>query len=255
MVFGGALSACIYLLRISLRRLFWSRQTMICLLLLCFAAVAITAWSMRRPRSAEDFVEHVFLTIYVGFLLPMFCLSFGTAGIASDVENRTLVYLLVTPLPRPLIFAAKSAASLLMSLAWTLGSLFVLCRLARAPGREAFPVVWQSILWSTFAYVALFQLISVSFRRATILALAYAVFLETFIGNMPGIVKRLTVSYYTRCMIFDGSKELGIENSGPFDPNLFLPISGESAQVVLWLITAVLWVAGLLVFSYREYAR
>ena len=137
MVFGGAISACFYLLRVSLRRLFWSRQTMICLLLLCFAAVAITAWSTRRPRTAEDFVEHIFSTIYVTFLLPMLCLSFGTAGTASDVENRTLVYLLVTPLPRPLIFTAKWGASLLMSLAWTMGSLVLLCRLGRKPGWEA----------------------------------------------------------------------------------------------------------------------
>ena len=255
MVFGGALSACIYLLRVSWRRLFWSRQTMICLMLLCFAAMAITAWSMRRTRTPEDFVEHIFLTIYVTFLLPMFCLSFGTAGIATDVENRTLVYLLVTPLPRPLIFTAKFAASLFMSLAWTLGSLVLLCRLGRKPGWEALPVVWQAVLWSTFAYVALFQLISVSFRRATILALAYAVFLETLIGNMPGIVKRLTVSYYTRCLIFDRGEVLGLDTSGPFNPELFLPISGESAQIVLWLITAALWMAGLWVFTFREYSR
>jgi ABC-type transport system involved in multi-copper enzyme maturation permease subunit len=235
--------------------LFWSRQTLICLMLLCFAAVAITAWSMRRERTPANFVEQVFLTIYVAFLLPMFCLSFGTAGIASDVENRTLVYLLVTPLPRPLIFAAKAIASLLMSLTWTLGSLVVLSRLARAPGREALPVIWEAVLWSTVAYVALFQLFSVSFRRATILALAYAIFLETLIGNMPGIVKRLTVSYYTRCLIFEGAVGLGVDASGPFDRDLFLPIPGETAQFVLWLITAGLWLAGLLVFTFREYSK
>ena len=89
----------------------------------------------------------------------------------------------------------------------------------------------------------------------TILALAYALFLETFIGNMPGIVKRLTVSYYTRCLIFEGAKDLGIEASGPFDPDLFLPISGDTAQIVLWLITLGLWLAGLVVFSLREYAK
>ena len=253
--FAGNVWASLYLLRISTRRLFWSRQTMICLLLLCFATVAVVAWSMRRERSPADFIEQIFLTVYVSFLLPMFCLSFGTAGIASDVEDRTLVYLLVTPIPRPWIFAAKSAASLVMSLAWTMTSLILLCYLSGKPGREALLVIWPGIFWSTLAYVSLFQLISVLFRRATILALAYALFLETFIGNIPGIVKRLAVSYYTKCLLFDASTEFGIQAAGPFDPILFLPISGDAAQMALCLISGGLWLAGLLIFTFREYAR
>ena len=72
---------------------------------------------------------------------------------------------------------------------------------------------------------------------------------------MPGIVKRLTVSYYTRCIIFDSGKVLGLKASGPFNPELFLPISADTALTVLWFVTATLWVLGLLVFTFREYAR
>lgn len=249
------LSATLHLLNVSVRRLLFSRSTMISLVLLCFAAVAVIAWSIRRERETVDFVEQVFLTIYVSFLLPVFCLSYATAGIASEVEDRSLVYVLVTPLPRPCVFAAKSLASYLLALLWTMGGFAMLCWLAGDPGWSAFERLRHAVVWSTCAYVALFQLFSVSLKRATILALAYALFLETLIGNMPGIVKRLAVSFYTRCLVFNAMSDLPLDRSGLYDPALFLPVSTETAQVVLLAATGALIVAGALVFTFREYSR
>ena len=165
------LSATWYLFVVSLRRLVRSRQTMVSLLLLGFAALAVAAWAMRRERTAAQFTEEVFLTLFTSLLVPIFCLSYGTAGIASDREERTLVYLLVAPLPRPLVFLAKAFASLVPALVWTMGSLALLCRLAGKPGLETWPAVWPSVLWSTVAYVALFLLfsvVSVSYTHLTL---------------------------------------------------------------------------------------
>jgi ABC-type transport system involved in multi-copper enzyme maturation permease subunit len=230
-----------------------ARQTLIGLLFLCFAGLAVVAWSLRGERTAAEFIEQVFLVVYVPFLLPLYCLSHATAVVASDREDGTLVYLLVTPLPRSVILAAKAAAALLLSLAWTVGSLALLCYLAGSAGAEAFAAVWPGICWSTTAYVALFLFLGVLFRRATIIALAYALFLEAFLGNVPGIAKRVTVSFYARCLIFDSSAQLGVSPSGPFNPELFLPVSGSAAQWALWSISGVLLLASLWVFSCREY--
>lgn len=251
--FAGRLSATCHLWGVSLRRLAWSRQTIISILLLGLAALAVLAWAHRRERTPADFIEDILLTVYMSFLLPMFCLSFGSAGIASDHEEQTLVYLLTTPLPRPWIFLAKSGAALVVSLCWSVGSLALLCFLAGPGGYESFQAVWLAIVASTLAYVALFQLFSVAFRRATIVALAYALFLETLVGNMPGIVKRLTICFYARCLIFDSSASLGIGPTGPFNPLLFQPLSSATAQLVLCVGSAAILLAGLLVFATREY--
>lgn len=250
---AGRLSASWHLAGVSLRRLLMSRQTIICVLLLGLAALAVFVWSYRRERSPAEFIEDVLITVYMSFLLPMFCLSFASAGVAADREEQTLVYLLTTPLPRPWIFAAKSGAALAISFAWTMGSLALLCRLAGKPGTEAFQTVWHSVAASTLAYVALFQLFSVVFRRATIVALGYALFLETLVGNMPGIIKRLTICFYSRCMIFESSAELGIGPTGPFNELLFQPIPATTAQIVLYAASAAMLLAGLLIFSTREY--
>lgn len=250
---GARLSASWHLAWVSLRRLVLSRQTIICGLLLTLAALAVFAWSYRHERTPVQFIEDVLLTVYVSFLLPMFCLSFASAGVASDREEQTLVYLLTTPLPRPWIFAAKAGAALAISLGWTIGSLTLLCYLAGQPGMDTFHTVWRSVIASTVAYVALFQLFSVVFRRATIVALGYSLFLETLVGNMPGIVKRLTVCFYTRCMIFESAEGLGIGPTGQFNSLLFQPIPGSSAEAILYSASAALLLTGLLVFSTREY--
>lgn len=250
---GGRLSASWHLAVVSLRRLAWSRQTIVSIMLLTLAAVAVFAWSHRRERTPADFIEDILLTVYMSFLLPMFCLSFASAGISTDREEQTLVYLLTTPLPRLWVFLAKSGAASAISLIWTIGSLGLLCRLAGKPGGEAFSAVWPAIFASTLAYVALFQLFSVIFRRATIVALGYALFLETLVGNMPGIVKRLTISFYARCLVFDAAADLGIGPTGPFNPLLFQPLPAATAEWMLYAASGALLLTGLLVFTTREY--
>ena len=234
-------------------------------MLLGFAVLATLAWSLRRDRIGQRFpepgefteqkklIEQILIPIYVSFLLPVFCLCFGTASIAGDRDERTLAYLLVSPLPRPLIYTAKYCSALLLVLLWTLGGLAVLCSVAGEPGRDAFSALWSAVLLSSLAYVGLFHLFSVFFRRATIVALAYALFLETFMGNMPGIAKRLAVSFFTECLIFDEGSRFGFGPSGHHDAALYLPVSAGTAQTVLCLMAGSTFLLGVLLFARREY--
>ncbi|MFO0868396.1 MAG: hypothetical protein U0935_05560 [Pirellulales bacterium] len=250
----GMISATWHLFLVSFLRLIRSRQTMVSLLLLGFAALAVVAWALRRERTPAQFTEEVFLTLFSSLLVPIFCLSFGTAGIASDREEQTLVYLLVAPLPRPCVFLAKALASLVPALLWTVGSLALLCRLAGRPGAEAWGALWPSVVWSTVAYVSLFLLFSVLFRRATLLALAYSLFLETLVGNLPGIAKRMAVSFYLKCLVFESSESFGLRLQGLFQPELFLPVSGSTAQLVLLALSGLFFLVAMIIFSVREYA-
>lgn len=251
----GHIRATWHLFVVSLRRLVRSRQTMVSLLLLGFASLAVVAWAMRRERTPAQFTEEVFLTLFSSLLVPIFCLCYGTAGIASDREEQTLVYLLVSPLPRPLVFLAKALASLTPALVWTMGSLAILCQLGGKAGLGAWGAVWPSVLWSTLTYVALFLLFSVVFRRATLIALAYALFLETLVGNLPGIAKRMAVSFYMKCLVFESGEKLDLRLRGLFQPELFLPVSGDTAKWVLMALSGGLLLVSLVIFSTREYTR
>jgi ABC-type transport system involved in multi-copper enzyme maturation permease subunit len=235
------------------RRMVWSRQTMVSLLLLVMVGLACVAWSLRGDRPPSDFLNQVLLPLYIAFLLPMSCLGYATVGVAGDREEGTLVYLLATPLPRPLIYTAKYIAALVLTLIWTLGGLYVLGQAAGPAGREAVAVAWPAVLLATLAYVSLFQLFGALFRRATIVALGYALFLEVFLGNMPGIVKRAAITFYTQCLLFDAAAPLGVSSSGPHNAAIFQPIAADTAQTVLIGIAIGLFLLGAAVFTRREY--
>jgi ABC-type transport system involved in multi-copper enzyme maturation permease subunit len=252
-VWREALAGAVVLAGVSFRRLVRSRQTIVCALLLGFVVLVALAWSLRRERSAEEFVTQILIPAYTAFLLPIFCLCFAAASIAGDREEQTLPYLLVSPVPRPLVYAAKYSASLAVALCWTLGGLLLTCEVAGRPGRETLGAVWPAVLLSSVAYVGLFHLFSVLFRRATIIGLAYALFLETLVGSMPGIVKRLAISFYTECLIFEAAAPFGVGESGHHDPALYLPVSADVAFPALCLIAAGTFVLGAALFWRHEY--
>jgi ABC-type transport system involved in multi-copper enzyme maturation permease subunit len=192
----------------------------------------------------------IVFSIFLSFLLPIWSLSFATEALGGEREARSLVWLLTRPMPRPAIYLAKFVALLPWSLGLTLGGFGILCLAAGRPGALAFGLFWPAVLWSTLAFVALFHLMGACFRRAAIVALIYSFFLETLLGNMPGLMKRISIGFYARCMMYDVAGVYGLQ---PEKPSVYLPVSGWTAWGVLMGVTVVLVAAGMVVFARSEY--
>ena len=188
----------------------------------------------------------------MGFLLPVICLGYASAAIADERTGETLVYLLTTNIPRPLVYLSKYAAALLLTLGMTLGGLAVLCLMSGKIGLEALGVFWTVTACATTAYVGLFLLFSAWVRRATFLALAYALMIETLTGNIPGVVKRITVSFYAKSWLYESGETLDLAPSG-VALGLFDPVSAATAQSVLALASVGFLALGIWVFSRKEY--
>lgn len=244
------LAAALHLALWSVRRQGWSRQTIVSACLLLLSCVGAAVWARRRDATVERFTEDLLIRLHASFLLPIFTLCYATAALAGERDERTLVYLLVTPLPRSFTYTAKYAAALVLNLSWSMGAFGALATMAGAAGRTALAEFWAAILWGTLAYTSLFHLFGVLFRRATIIALAYSFFVETFLGHMPGIVKRTSILFYVRCMLYEDGAAYGV---GPRFPAVFHPVSGATGWWVLTAATFGLWLAGLIVFCRREY--
>src|SRR5205807_51325 len=74
----------------------------------------------------------------------------------------------------------------------------------------AFQWFWPAVLWGTLTFCALFHLMSACFRRPAVVAIVYSFFLETILGNMPGYMKRVSISFYTRCLMFEPLDRYGV---------------------------------------------
>ncbi len=245
-------AACLHLFFLSLRRQFFSRHTLISAALTIVASLIVVGWGMEgATKSVRRFTEEIVVLVHSAFLMPIFAICYGTSGVGSEREDRSLVYLLITPLPRALVYISKFLAAALLVLAWTGLSLCVMCRIARPWGDEALRLFWPSLLLGGLAYASLFHTLGAAFRRGTIISLAYAFFLEGLLGSMPGIVKRVALSFYVSCMIYDAGADHGV---GPkVAPEMFLPVRSSTATAVLVAITIGLAAIGLIVFARREY--
>jgi ABC-type transport system involved in multi-copper enzyme maturation permease subunit len=196
------------------------------------------------------FSHWIVYSIVATFLLPLWSLSFATEGLGREREAGNLIWLLTRPLPRPAMYLAKFVAVLPWALGLNLGGFAVLCLAAGAPGRLAFRLYWPPVLWGTLAFCALFHLLGATLRRPAVVAILYSFFLETVFGNLPGYLKRFSISFYMRCYMFDRAHAFGAR---PERPEVFLPVSGGTAWLVLAGLTVVLVALGMMVFSRREY--
>ncbi len=247
------LAACLQVFRLSLRRQFFTRQTIVTVVLLGLAVLITFLGTWREAlNTPAELASKILSPLYMGFLLPIICLGYASAAISGERSEQTLVYLLTTNIPRPLVYLSKYAAALLLTLGMTLGGLAMLCLVPGKIGLEALGVFWTVTACATTAYVGLFLLFSAWLRRATFLALAYALMIETLTGNIPGVVKRITVSFYAKSWLYESGETLDLAPSG-VALGLFDPVSAATAQSVLALASVGFLALGIWVFSRKEY--
>lgn len=247
------LHAIVALFWLSLRRLAFSMTTLMVSFPLIGCALFLFRFRhrlMRMPfdRAFERYSEVFVLVIFASILLPLCTLAYATTSVGGEREERTLVFLLIRPIPRWVVLLAKYFATLPLVLGLLMGSYYGYCWIVGPVGEQAFQMYAPVLALSVTAYVSLFHLFSVLFRHATIVALIYALVMESFIGNMPGIIKRVAVSFYGRSTMYELGSPYGIEA-----PRFFEGISVAAANTTLWGIVLGGLLLAMLVFSRREY--
>lgn len=245
------LRAWITLFWLTFRRLLWSAST----LMVLFPMAGVLLFLRWRRYDHIGNLDQAFqrfsnflIIVFVGFLLPVCALAYGTSSLGADREDRTLLFLLIRPIPRWLVLSAKFAAASLLTLGLVVLSFDLDCRLAGPAGEVAYQLYLPAVLYSTLAYLGLFHLFAVLLRHSTIVALVYALFLEFLLGNMPGIVKRVAVNYYGRSLMYSLAATDGLQRPGWFEP-----ISVTAAGWTLGGIAIGSMLAAMLVFQFREY--
>ncbi len=196
------------------------------------------------------FSRDVVFLAFVSILLPLWSLSFATEAIGGEREGNTMIWLLTRPLPRPAIYLAKFTALLPWTLGMNLGGFALLCLAAGRPGLLALRLFWPAVALATLAFSALFCLMGAYFRRPAVIGLLYFGFLEVLFANLPGYFKRVSIGFFTRCMMFEAAQDYGLQ---PKKPHVFLPVEGATAQAVLLGLTVAFVVLGTIVFARSQY--
>jgi ABC-2 type transport system permease protein len=224
-------------------------------------AIEIAVFSVLRGLLADEkyIKDYAFLNysrgtvigMYLGFLLPLFTLAYGTGAIGSERESRTMIWLFTRPLPRWAIYLAKYLGVLPWCLLTSVGGFVILGLAGGQLGQRAIATYWPAAFAGTIAFTALFHLIGSVFRRPTVVGLVYIFFFETLVANIPGSLKQISLNYYVKSLIYSEAVE-AIQSTSPENLDLYAPVDATTAWVTLLLATVVLNLVGMWLFSRLE---
>jgi len=206
---GVPLSALDALFRLSASRLLRGRRLLILGILFSLPFVfALLAHRFQKPYQAAETETVLIFGLIPQALLPLAALLFSSGMIQDDVEEQTLTYLLIRPIPKWLIYLVKVAATWAVSALVT--TVFTVVALVAvhwgtgdlSPGELARrAAIFSGLLsLSLLTYTSMFGVLSLAIRRSLVLGVAYIVVFEGLLANIDFAVRQLTVMYYVRTL-------------------------------------------------------
>jgi hypothetical protein len=120
------------------------------------SAVASAGSGLLIQSGFPVFTKNIVFSVLLGFLLPLWCLTFAVEGLGAEREGKTLFWLFSKPVPRSSIYIGKFLAILPWVLIWSLGGFFILAVCAGECGLFAFKLFWQPIALASVTYASVF---------------------------------------------------------------------------------------------------
>jgi ABC-2 type transport system permease protein len=204
----------------------------------------------RSDRAFLSFSRWVVFGLFLSFILPLFTLAFASGSLGLEREERTLIWLTTRPLPREAVYVAKLLGVLPWCVAVSLLGFAALCVAGGEIGLRAMTVYWPSILIGSLALSTLFHLVGAIFRRPAVVGLVYVFFFETLVAGLPGSMKRLSLNYYIRSLMYNDASAITTVPETQLD--VYAPLGTTSAWVVLSLIAVALTLIGMTWFARQE---
>jgi ABC-2 type transport system permease protein len=229
-----------------------SRKAVVLVLALAIPPLLALPISTHPEETRAEAVVAVLVFLYLGFLLPVTGLLFGSGIVLDELGSGAIPYLFTRPSPRASLFFGKWTAALLLGTAGLSLSLGAFLHLAGAvpPGGTFVPRAFLAVLAAYPAYLSLFTLLGAFTRWALLGGFFYAFGLESFLGVIPGMVRRITVLFYARSLLGEfPAKKFDVEFI--FGPDG--PASRATSLLVLGGALVACLVAGALFLSRRQF--
>jgi ABC-2 type transport system permease protein len=170
-------------------------------------------------RDRETVALGSFSTLTLGMVVPLAALILGTAALGTLIDDGTIVYVLVKPVPRrtavlaAMLVAAVATSALACAAALVAGLLV----LGLASPSLLLGMVTGALLGSTL-YVAVFVALSIFTSRALVIGLGYVIVWEGFVTSLLSGTRILSIREYARAVVVaiagdgaGGADRVGVE--------------------------------------------
>lgn len=188
-----------------------------------------------REGAVTELFSGLSRNLIIGTLVPLAAAVFGTTAFGGEVDDGTLVYLLVKPLPRWRVVLWKYVVALLSTLAVMLPALILPWLVLRGPevsGDMLLGFIAGGTLGAA-TYCALFLVLGLASRRSLVLSLLYVIGFEAVLARQLVGVKSLSVRE------FAVSTSLAASNGTLALPGYVVPMSTVWVVGPIFLIGAI----------------
>ena len=146
--------------------------------------------------------------LYIRFIVPVLGVFYGTSLIADEVDDKTITYLFVRPIPRGAVLIGKYLAYLVCTTLLVLPSVvlvyFLVVPIGGGSIGAAFPALVTDLgmlALGLVAYGALFAWVGARLKRPLVIGLVFAFGWEPAVLLFPGYLKRATIAYYLQALV------------------------------------------------------
>jgi ABC-2 type transport system permease protein len=233
------------ILVLTLRALSRSRRLLAVIVLLAIPALlALLFLGSRTAENGGQFAFQVFYFLVVPILIPLTTLVLATSALGGEVEEGTILYLTLKPVPRAAIVGAKLLAVLLISIVLVeiSSTLTYLIAAHGSPTPQDLGAIAGAAAAGCLAYTSVFLPLGLFFpKRALIVGFFYVLFWEGTLSGLSTGLATLSVRRYVQ-----GVLEAGLGSS----PLASLYPSAVSGTISLLVVCGLL-IAGILVTTWR----
>jgi ABC-2 type transport system permease protein len=188
----------------------WRFLVLSLLFLMPSVLAAVVSLTSRTPPPA-DALEFAFLLNLIPHTLgPLVALLYSAGIIQDEVEEQTLTYLLLRPLPRWAIYLTKLSATILLTSALTAVFTLVTSLVIVATAREPMPTMLDlstkaatlagMLTLAQVAYCGLFGLLGLLMRRSLVVGVGYIILFEGVLASVDTVARRMTIMYHFRVL-------------------------------------------------------
>jgi ABC-2 type transport system permease protein len=238
------------ILSYTLRKLLVSKRIFITLLIALFVGGVMayaTTQKMDRQAGGTDMLDNLVLS----FFMPVMAMIYGSSLVRDEMDDRSITQVVTSPMDRMVTYAgyylglaASVCAAILLVL--TTGFLVFFGALGFGAGSgHVFVSMAALVVIGSFAYSALFIIVSVLISHPIYFGLLYAFIWEGYIGSIPGNIRLLAVKHYVRSL---GAHWIDVGTISSYNAS-----TPSDAALVLVVLTAVLLVLGAIVFREKEF--
>jgi ABC-2 type transport system permease protein len=206
---SSVLSALAALFVLTLRQHLRGRRLIVlCFLFILPSVLAVIIKLSSHPPLPGELEFALVLNLLPSALATLTALLYAAGIVRDEVEEQTLTYLLLRPLPRWALYITKLLATILVTslltglftaltmlvIYWDAPDQWRAAMLERAPRTVALLAMTQA------AYCSLFAAVSLILRWVLITGIGYIILFEGLLANLDLLTRHLTVMYYFRVL-------------------------------------------------------